>query len=248
MRLQNLTFVIAILAAGCSSKTERQSTTGGERNVVCEAGDSSGDVQAPEFVKNLSGQTSWFAAPLVVDLDGDGSNELIAAYYDLFVFDAQMNELARIEDGDGRVFAGHVVADLEGDGTTEIVYARGSQVWAVEWRDGAASVKDGWPADTTTADNPPEVRGMAAADLDGDGTIEIVATTTQTERTENGGAQVFVFDANGDLYQPAGGHSPAWPRYNALTGEGNDLDRNGHVSFNELIAADAPSFGFLRGY
>lgn len=208
---------------GCSKKDERESSTGGERNVVCERGESTGEVQAPVFVRNLSGQTSWFASPLIVDLDGDGSNELVAAYYDVFVYDSAFNELARIEQGEGRVFAGHVVADLDGDGTTEIVYATDSQVWAMQWRDGAPSVKSGWPADTSANGQSPEVRGMAAADLDGDGTIEVVVTTTQTE----GNSEVFVFAHDGALYQPAGGHSPAWPRYNTLAGAGNDADRNG---------------------
>jgi len=49
----------------------------------------------------------------------------------------------------------------------------------------------------------------AAADLDGNGLIEIVATTTQTQPTEEGGAQVFVFAFNGQLYQPAGRDEPA---------------------------------------
>ena len=62
------------------------SATGGERNVVCQAGLSSGEVQRPEFVMNLAGQTSWYASPVVADLDGDGANELIAAYYSVYVF------------------------------------------------------------------------------------------------------------------------------------------------------------------
>ena len=81
--------------------------------------------------------------------------------------------------------------------------------------------------DTTTAGESPEVRGLAAADLDGDGRIEIVATTTQTQSTESGGAQVFVFSSNGALFQPAGLSFPAWPRYNNRTGTGGDADRNG---------------------
>jgi hypothetical protein len=36
-----------------------------------------------------------------------------------------------------------------------------------------------------------------------------------------------VFDPDGSLCEPAVGHSPAWPRYNALKGDGNDADRNG---------------------
>jgi hypothetical protein len=51
-----------------------------------------------------------------------------------------------------------------------------------------------------------------------------VATTTNTSPT---GAQVFVFDASGALFQPLGGHTPAWPRYNQLAGPGNDAGFNG---------------------
>ena len=203
------------------------SSTGGARNPTCNKGTSAGEVQAPTFVMNLRGQTSWFASPVVYDLDGDGTRELIAAYYSVYVFDSQGNELDRAEVGEGRVYAPHVVADLEGDGITEIVYGNGHQVFAFEWREGALVEKSGWPADTTTADNAPEVRGMAAGDLDGDGKIEVVVTTTQTASTEDGGAQVFVYRANGSLHQPAGIGWEAWPRYNAASGEGNDADRNG---------------------
>ena len=42
------------------------------------------------------------------------------------------------------------------------------------------------------------------------------------------GAQVWVFSPNGTLYQPAGlTQWKAWPRYNTLTGAGNDADANG---------------------
>ena len=194
---------------------------------ICPAGSPTGPVQAPVFVTNLSGQTSWFASPVVYDLDGNGSNELVAAYYDVYVFGSDGTLLHRAQEGSGRVYAPHVVADLDGDGTTEVVAGRGHEVWAWEWNGSALTVKNGWPADTTTGGNAPEIRGMASGDFDGDGTIEIVVTTTQTVPTSSGGAQVLVFDANGNSYQPAGGHSPAWPRYNALPGTGNDADRNG---------------------
>lgn len=43
---------------------------------ACPMAAPTGPVQAPLFVTNLAGQTSWFASPVVVDLDHDGANEL----------------------------------------------------------------------------------------------------------------------------------------------------------------------------
>lgn len=206
---------------------ENGSSTGGERNPVCKAGISEGEVREPQFLMNLAGQTSWYAAPVLTDLDGDGDNELVAAFYSIYVFDHNGNLLDRAEGNGGRVYAPHVVTDLEGDGIMEVVFGSSHEVYAYEWRSGALELKAGWPADTTTAGESPEVRGMAAGDLDGNGIIEIVVTTTQTRSTKDGGAQIFVFTASGDLYQPAGRSFPAWPRYNALSGEGGDADRNG---------------------
>ncbi|MBW2161437.1 MAG: VCBS repeat-containing protein, partial [Deltaproteobacteria bacterium] len=191
-------------------------------------------VQEPVFVANLRGQTSWYASPVIADLDGDGSNELIAAYYSVYVFDSERQLLVDSNDGDGgRVYAPHVVVDLEGDGSKEIVVGRGHEVVAYSWSGNSSALDRRWVANTSTAGNQPEVRGLAAADLDGDGLIEVVATTTQTASTSDGGAQVFVFDVDGRTYQPAGGHQPAWPRYNNRSGEGNDADRNlqGHSGF-----------------
>jgi hypothetical protein len=68
---------------------------------------------------------------------------------------------------------------------------------------------------------------MAAGDLNGDGSIEVAVTTTETAEEDEGGSQVWVLNADGSLYQPEGLGYHAWPRYNSETGEGNDADRNG---------------------
>jgi hypothetical protein len=233
-------FLSFVGATACSSGGNNDgsrnggSSTGGERNAICAAGEPAGEVQEPVFVANLRGQTSWYASPVIADLDGDGSNELIAAYYSVYVFDSERQLLVDSNDGDGgRVYAPHVVVDLEGDGSKEIVVGRGHEVVAYSWSGNSSALDRRWVANTSTAGNQPEVRGLAAADLDGDGLIEVVATTTQTASTSDGGAQVFVFDVDGRTYQPAGGHQPAWPRYNNRSGEGNDADRNvqGHSGY-----------------
>jgi hypothetical protein len=216
-----------IACNGGGSGNNGGSSTGGETNPVCAEGISAGDVQPPQFVRNIPGQTGWYAAPVVMDLDNDGANELIAGYYSLFVYDQDGNQLSRADGNGSRIYAPFVVTDLEGDGVYEIVCGQGRHVYAYEWRNHALALKSGWPADTTTAGESPEVRGLAAADLDGDGDIEVVATTTQTQPASSGGAQVFVFNRDATLYQPDGTTFPAWPRYNNLSGEGGDADRNG---------------------
>jgi hypothetical protein len=198
-----------------------------EPTTTCTAAGGTAPVAAPEFVRNLpAGETAWYSSPAVVDLDHDGHNEIVAPLYSTLVFDAEGHELAVGTATAGRVYAPGVVADLDGDGTTEIVVAGNEgSVAAYEYRAGALSVKPGWEgASTCSAGQCPEARGMAAGDLDGDGRIEVVVTTTQTEPA---GAQVFVFAPDGALYQPAGTAFAAWPRYNTASGPGGDADFNG---------------------
>jgi len=202
-------------------------TTSGLRNATCELGTSGGAVAEPEYLMHLEGETGWYAAPLVVDLDGDGARELVAAYYSVFIFDREGQLLDTIQTDDGRVYAPHVVTDLEGDGVMDIVFGAGSRVHAYEWRQGAAVAKVGWPASVDGAGTGPEVRGMAAGDLNGDGSIEVVVSTTETADEADGGSQLWVFNATGTLFQPEGLSYNAWPRYNAESGAGNDADRNG---------------------
>jgi hypothetical protein len=203
------------------------SSTGGQTHPVCTVGTDAGRVQSPLFVRNLDNQTGWFASPVVADLDNDGNNELIVADYAVYVYDDQGGLLDSAAGNGRRVYAPHVVTDLEGDGIFDIACGQGHQLYIYEWYGDSLHIKAGWPADTTTAGQSPEIRGMAAADLDGNGTIEIVVTTTQSQSTTSGGAQVFVFSADGKLFQPAGVSFPAWPRYNNDSGPGGDADRNG---------------------
>jgi hypothetical protein len=178
---------------------------------TCVAQGGAGKVRKPKRVRNIpTGETGWFSSPSLVDLDGDGRKEIVAPFYSTFVFDAQGHLLGRGRSSKGRVYAPSVVTDLEGDGVPDIVVGGDEgTVAAYEFKGGRLLRKPGWPASTRSGGQAPEVRGLAAADLDGDGRVEVVATTTNTSPK---GAQVYVFDATGRLFQPAGARPRAWPR------------------------------------
>jgi hypothetical protein len=161
----------------------------------------------------------------LVDLDGDGRLEIVAPFYSTFVFDAKGRLLGKGAATKGRVYAPGVVADLDRDKRPEIVVGGNEgTVAAYELRAGRLQLERGWPASTCSGGQCPEARGMAAADLDGDGRVEIVVTTTNTSST---GSQVFAFDSTGSVYRPKGAPATAWPRFNGRPGKGNDADFNG---------------------
>ncbi len=230
----------AVLLAGLSltlaGATHAKTLTSGG----CSPAGGTSSVKRPQFVRNIpTGETGWFASPSLVDLNGDGKLEIVAPFYSTFVFDAKGHLLGKGTATKGRVYAPGVVADLDGDKIPDIVVGGNEgTVAAYDFVGGKLRLKRGWPASTCSGGQCPEVRGMAAADLDGDGHIEVVVTTTNTSPT---GSQVFVFDANGRLWHPKGAPASSWPRYNRLTGAGNDaafngIGNHGYGAYGENVA------------
>ena len=177
----------------------------------CVAQGGTGAVQTPKFVRQIAtGETGWFSSPGLVDLDGDGRLEIVAPFYSTFVFDAQGTPAGpgHGERGPGlRPVGGHRPRGRRRHrhrGRRQLGHRGGVRVP----RRPAARARPGGRRPPTSGGQSPEVRGLAAADLDGDGRVEVVATTTNTSPT---GAQVFVFDASGGLFQPQGGHTPPGP-------------------------------------
>jgi hypothetical protein len=196
-------------------------------NRTCEDQGGDASVSRPQFVRNLSiGNTGWFSSPAVYDLDGDGSKEIIVPFYNIGVWDSSGNLLHELERGDyhdGRVYAPAVVADLEGDTIVEVVVGGNEGTLAAyEWRDGQLQIKAGWEAASTCTDGdcPPENRSISADDLDGDGTIEVVFSSTRSSEPpgyESTNPHVFVFEPDGSI-------RAGWPRYDTRVGEGRDLE------------------------
>ena len=155
-----------------------------------------------------------FASPLIVDVNGDGANELVVAGQDGYVY---------IWQADGTPLPGWpkytfapvrsspAVGDIDGDGDLEIVVgADNGRLYA--WHHTGAIVNgfpvtlaqiEDWRLETNpqsliaTLQSPSIKATPALADLNGDGALEIVAHTTA--------AKLFVVDGAGAIW-------PGWPQ------------------------------------
>jgi hypothetical protein len=181
----------------------------------------SSPIQAPVLKWQNAGcyaswcETGWYASPAVVDLEGDGSLEVIGAAYSIFILDAASGTLERrIDPAGGRAWPSVVVADLEGDGDLEIITAHGDGYLHVFNQYGDSV----WSRQPTPGN---ELRSLAAYDLEGDGDLEIILASTRSND------QWFVYEHDGSI------RSGYWPQHSP------DSDTNGYTAgcYNENLAA-----------
>jgi hypothetical protein len=127
-------------------------------------------VAKPELVLTLVDrwEEAWLASPAVADLDGDGKNEIIAPREGvLVVWNADGSIKWRFDTENGRIWASPVVADFLGDTRLEVAVAARDQVFLL---DADGNVVPGFPVSWED-----EIRSLAAADVDGDGQLDLVA-------------------------------------------------------------------------
>mgnify|MGYP001347549293 CR=1 FL=1 len=134
-------------------------------------------------------ETGWYSSPAVLDLNGDGINEIIASSYSLWTLNGSNGALIwRAGNTNNRTWPGVVVADLDKDGQSEIVIAQSGGYVSAYRPDGSLK----WQKQP--AGGSGEFRGLLVADLDGNNSsLEVVVT-----RAYGSARNTWVLDANGN--------------------------------------------------
>jgi hypothetical protein len=172
---------------------------------------SSTSIQAPVLKWQNAGcysswcETGWYSSPAVVDIDKDGTMEVIASTYTIYVIDGMTGGLEwqvasghdRSQPGAdnvGRTWPSIAVADLDNNGDLEIITAHSGGYVSVYDHNGY--FQQGWPQTPTSW----ELRGLSLFDLDGDSRQEVIVTGAVYEKTNT-----WVYSSSGQLL-------PGWPQ------------------------------------
>ena len=137
-------------------------------------------------------------SPALVDVNGDGRDDVIASAYSLWALDGTTGAtIWSVPGPGGRTWPGIVVADIDKDGAKEIVVAQSGGYLTVYRLD--KTVK--WQVRPTSS----ELRGLLIADLDGNNsTLEVVVTAAISSQTNT-----WVYNSNGTLRS-------GWPQMGSI--------------------------------
>ena len=168
--------------------------------------------------------TGWYSSPAILDFDGDGLVEIVAAQEHVFFLSGGNGQFKYLPYPlSGRAWPGVVAGDLDGDDRPDIVVADGNGwLYRFDYSSSLLNYEYVWvkTEDNCINETCYEVRSLAAGDLDGDGPMEIVTASTQPHD------QWKIYRANGMAYPGD------WPQH------GENAAVNGYAAgcYNENIA------------
>jgi outer membrane protein assembly factor BamB len=153
-------------------------------------------VSAPEILLVLKDrwEEGWLGSPAVADIDADGASEIIAprgAALEVWTHDGALKWRFNAE---GRIWSSPVVGDFTGGPELEIGFAARESIYLLS---ASGQPLPGFPV--TWED---EIRSLAAADIDGDGALDLIAAPAHSgpEDVMNAwsatGAQIAGFPPN----------------------------------------------------
>jgi hypothetical protein len=117
-------------------------------------------------------EEAWLGSPAVVDLDGDGEQEIVVPRgRALLAWSLDGQVRFKFEAEGGRIWASPVVADFIDGPELEIAFAARDQVYLLKH---TGEVAPGFPVKWQD-----ELRSIAAGDLDGDGRLEIAVSVAR---------------------------------------------------------------------
>ncbi|MDD5136458.1 MAG: S8 family serine peptidase [Candidatus Omnitrophica bacterium] len=202
--------------------------------------DRDGEKWSEDLSKKRDDEDNCLFQPTVADLDGNGEKEIIVQAMlsgnRLYIFDCKgdlLNGWPKRLCSPGWDFysSAPIAADIDKDGITEIITIANNNTIHVLKPDGTEAA--GWPRefDCNTVWG---FRQVKAGDLDGDGSLEIVAggVALLNPEGELGIYDIlYVFRSNGTIY------SKEWPIYDELHGIG------GTSGFASPVLADVNNDG-----